>query len=148
MSIEKRRFIRFSLDLPAYLFRSNGEVVNMLVRQVSIGGCLVDDDDEIFTGDDFRLEIELPNKNRLPLLCKALYKFEERGIGAKFQDITRFEQQLLAELISYTLEGDGLPLMVDPFTEPPTFVANPDGGQNSSKRRREDEIVEKMIAEN
>ena len=148
MSIEKRRFIRFSLDLPAYLFRSNGEVVKTLLKQISIGGCLTEWDDNIFIGDDFRLELELPNKNRLPMLCKALYKVEDRGIGAKFLEINRFEQELIGQMISFTLESDGLPLLVDPFSEPPTFVPVTNHQSDLSKRRHEDEIVEKLIAEN
>ena len=147
MSIDQRRFIRFSLDLPAYLFKSGGEFVKIFIRQISIGGCLTEWDDDVFTGDNFRLELELPNRNRLPLLCKALYKFEGRGIGAKFIDITRFEQELLRQLISQTLENDGLPLLVDPFAEPPGFVpVSAEGNTKLAERRREDEIVDEILS--
>src|SRR4051794_38945569 len=112
MSIEKRRFIRFSLDIPAFRFKSNGEVVRTLIHQVSVGGCLADWDGSVFPGDTFRIELELPNKNRLPLLCKALYKFDGQGIGSKFIDISPFEQELLGQVISQSLEDDGLPLLV------------------------------------
>src|SRR5687767_13404972 len=104
MSIEQRRFIRFSLDIPAFYHKNNGEVARTFIRQVSISGCLAEWDENIFTGDQFRLELELPNKNRLPLLCKVLYKFPGKGIGSKFLDVTLFEQELIGQIISQTLE--------------------------------------------
>lgn len=146
MSIENRRYIRFSLDLPAYLFRSGGEVAKTLIRQISIGGCLTEWDDNVFVGDNFRLEMELPNKNRLPLVCKALYKFEGSGIGAKFLDISRFEQELLGQTISYALGNAGLPLLVDPFAEPPTLNSAPAKPFNFNQRRRDDEIIEEILS--
>ncbi|MGI8470496.1 MAG: PilZ domain-containing protein [Pyrinomonadaceae bacterium] len=148
MSIEQRQFIRFSLDLPAFSFKHNGEAVRTFVQQISIGGCLTEWSEDIFTGDNFRIEIELPNRNRLPLLCKALYKFEGRGIGAKFSDITRFEQELIGQIISYSLESDGLPLLVDPFAQPPTFISTSSGKTSLAERRREDEIVGEILSPN
>jgi hypothetical protein len=146
MSIEKRRFIRFSLDIPAFRYKSNGEVLRTVIRQVSVAGCLAEWDDTIFTGDLFRIEIELQNKNRLPLLCKALYKFPGKGIGAKFIDVSRFEQQLLGQIISQILEDDGLPLLVDPFAIPPTYVAQtPEEEELFAKRRREEEIAGEIM---
>jgi hypothetical protein len=123
MSIEKRRFIRFSLDIPAVRYRKNGEIVKSYIYQVSIGGCLVELDDTIFNGDKFRIEVELPNKNFLPLVCKAIYKSPGKGIGAKFIELSQFEQELLGQVIIYKLESEGLPLQVDPFAIPPTYVA-------------------------
>lgn len=146
MSIEQRRFIRFSLDLPAYRYLENGDFYGTTVQQISIGGCLAEWDEETFVGDTFRLELELPNKNRLPLMCKALYKFEGRGIGAKFMDITRFEQELVGQVILHSLETDGLPLMVDPFSEPPDVhsKASTAGGE----RQEEDGIIKEILSSN
>lgn len=146
MSIEQRRFIRFSLDLPAYRNRENGDVYGMTIQQISIGGCLVEWDEETFVGDTFRLELELPNKNRLPLICKALYKFEGRGIGAKFVDITRFEQELVGQIISHSLEIDGLPLMVDPFSESPQVHSK--ASTAGSERQQEDGIIKEILSSN
>lgn len=148
MSIEQRRFIRFSLDLPAFRFTHGGVVIRTLVQQISVGGCLTEWNDDTFTGDNFRLEMELPNKNRLPLLCKALYKFEGRGIGAKFLDITRFEQELIGQIISFSLESDGLPLLVDPLAHPPAAVSTGNNNKILAERRRGDEIVEEILSSN
>ncbi|MGI9034894.1 MAG: PilZ domain-containing protein [Pyrinomonadaceae bacterium] len=149
MSIEQRQFIRFSLDLPAFSFKQNGEAVRTFIQQISIGGCLTEWNEDVFVGENFRIEIVLPNKNRLPLLCKVLYKFEGRGVGAKFLDITRFEQQLIGQIISDSLERDGMPLQVDPFAEPLTFISTDNGNAASlAERRREDEIVEKILSSN
>jgi hypothetical protein len=126
MSIEKRRFIRFSLDIPALRYKKNGDALQIIVRDVSLGGCLMDWDENIFPGQEFRIELELPNKNRLPLLCKILYKSANRGIGAKFIDVSQFEQELLGQIISQNLEDDGVSLAVDPFAMPPTYVAQND----------------------
>lgn len=147
MSIEKRRFIRFSLDLPAVYFKNDGETVKTLIQQISIGGCLTEWDAGVLTGDQFRLEIELPNKNRLPLYCKALYKFEGKGIGAKFLGITRFEQELISSIISHSLASDGLPLLVDPFTEPPGLATQANFREETlDERRREEAIAEEIMS--
>jgi len=121
MSISQRQFIRFSLEVPAIVFRSSGERRPVLVGQISVGGCLVDADVGLFPGDEFRMELELPNRNRLPLTCKVVYRFDEAVIGAKFVDVTKFEQDLIAKTISARLELDGLPLPIDAFEAPPKF---------------------------
>lgn len=118
MSIEQRRHIRFSLDIPAIRHTKYGEKIETVINQISIGGCLLESDESILIGDEFRLEIRLPNKNWLPLYCKVLYKMEDVGIGAQFMNITRFEQELLAKIISQSLESSGLPLQVSPFENP------------------------------
>lgn len=145
MSIEHRRFVRFLLDIPAVKFKSDGQKSETQIRQVSVGGCLIDWDETIFPGDEFRLEMELPNKNRLPLQCKVIYKFDERGVGARFYDITQFEQELLADVISDRLENEGLPLLVDPFTLPPRFAERKER-EAQEKRVREEKAIEEAIA--
>jgi PilZ domain. len=155
MSISQRRFIRFSLDIPAIRQNSRGERKETLLQQISIGGCLTVPDEDIFTGDEFRLEIMLPNGNNLPLRCRALYKFPGKGIGVKFLDITQFEQQLLAEIISENLEKEGLPLQVDPFAHPPVFIEKensdlkqtlPSEEMPGDRRRCEEAIVEEILS--
>lgn len=146
MNIEKRRYIRFSLDLQAYRRRENYDLLPTLVSQVSIGGCMIAWDENIFIGEKFRIELELPNKNRLPLLCRALYKFPGTGVGAKFVDITEFEQRLLGEIISHSLEDDGLPLLVDPFTIPPTYLSQASDNEEIFSRQREDNIAEEIMS--
>ena len=123
MSAEKRRFIRFSLDIPALRHKKNGEVVQTVLHDVSLNGCLAEWDEITMAGDEFRIEIELPNKNRLPVLCRALHRFPDRGIGVLFIDLSRFERELLGQIISQNIGDDGLAAMIDPFAVPPTFVA-------------------------
>jgi hypothetical protein len=118
MSIQQRQHTRFSLDVPAVLFSKFGEQHLTTLQQISIGGCLTSWEENIYPGDEFRLEVELPNRNRLPLKCKAVYRFTGVGIGVKFLDITRFEQELVARVIEAQLSAEGLPLPFDPFTEP------------------------------
>ena len=148
MSIEKRRFIRFSLDIPAYQFNKNDEPVKIMVRQISIGGCLAELDENILIGEEFRLEFTLPNKNRLPLYGKAVYHFGSKGVGVQFLNISRFEQELVGNIISEQIENEGLPLLVDPFLQPPEFFSR--GSKNTSDNETEkfhqDELVDQVIA--
>ena len=144
MGIEQRRHIRFSMDIPATRYTKYGEAVETLISQISIGGCLAEWDESVYIGDEFRLLLELPNKNFLPLTCKALYKFPDNGIGTKFLDITQFEQELLAKIISHSLEMQGLPLQVDPFALPRKSVSV-DVPRVSDSRRDKDEILENIL---
>ena len=109
MSTSQRQHIRFSLDIPARIYTRFGEAQNTTLQQISVGGCFTDWEENIYIGDEFRLEGELPNKNRLPLKCKAVYLFEGTGVGARFIDITQFEQDLVSKIISHRLELEGLP---------------------------------------
>ena len=76
MSISNRKHIRFSLDIPATLVTRYGERQETILQQISIGGCFTGWEENIFPGDEFRLEVGLPNGNRLPLRCKAVYRFD------------------------------------------------------------------------
>lgn len=145
MGIEQRRHIRFSLDIPAVRYTKYGEAVQTMISQISIGGCLAEWDENVYVGDEFRLLIQLPNKNFLPLTGKAMYKFEDNGIGTKFLDITQFEQELLAKIISHALERQGLPLQVDPFALPKTSVRNAIP-ELTDTRRRKDELLEDILS--
>lgn len=116
-----------------------------MISQISIGGCLAEWDENVYVGDEFRLLIQLPNKNFLPLFCKAMYKFADNGIGTKFLDITQFEQELLAEVISETLEKQGLPLLVDPFAVPRINLKST-MPKITDVRREEDEILENILS--
>ena len=119
MGIEQRQHIRFSIDIPAVRHTAHGEKFDVELQQISIGGCLLNFDENLSAGDEFRMLIQLPNGNWLPLCCKAIYEMKDNGIGVKFIEVTRFEQQLLSKIISANLEQSGLPLQVDPFSQPP-----------------------------
>ena len=118
MSIEQRQHIRFSIDIPAVRHTANGEKFDVELQQISLGGCLLILDENLRAGDDFRMLIQLPNGNWLPLSCKAIYEIKDIGIGVKFNEVTRFEQELLAQIISANLKQSGLPMQVDPFIQP------------------------------
>jgi len=145
MAIEQRRHVRFSLDIPAIRYTKYGEAVRTIISQISIGGCLAEWDENVYVGDEYRLLMQLPNKNFLPLTCKAIYKFENNGIGTKFSDITQFEQELLAKIISHALDKQGLPLQVDPFAQPKKPIKN-EAPQLTDKRRQKEEILEEILA--
>ena len=148
MSISQRQHIRFSLDIPSIRYTKFGEKQETLLHQISIGGCLLEWDDNVLTGDVFRLEIQLPNKNWLPLNCKVLYKFENNGMGAKFFDISKFEQELIGKIISHVLIEEGLPMGVDPFAQPPKFKDQPPKNEPSltDRRKQHDELLERIMS--
>ena len=145
MGIEQRRHIRFSLDIPAVRYTKYGEAVETMITQISVGGCLAEWDENVYVGDEFRLLLQLPNKNFLPLACKAMYKFADNGIGAKFSGITQFEQELLARIISHALEKQGLPLQVDPFALPKIPAQRP-VPKITDSRRQKDELLEEIFS--
>jgi hypothetical protein len=147
MSIEQRRHIRFSLDIPAVRYTKHGEAIQTVLNQISIGGCLVAWDASIYVGDEFRLLVQLPNENFLPIQCKVLYRAEDAGIGAKFLDITQFEQELLTKIITQNLEEHGLPMQVNPFSQPNKFIKI-DEPQVTDKRREREEILEDILSVN
>jgi hypothetical protein len=146
MSINQRKHIRFSLDLPGIILFKYGERQETQLQQISIGGCFTGWEENIYVGDEFRLEIELPNKNFLPLECKALYRFDHTGIGVKFTDISRFEQQLVTKIITHKLEEEGVPLQVDPFTVPPTFIDLDPSPRITDIRQKRDALLQKIMA--
>ncbi len=148
MSILQRQHIRFSLDIPALRCPAFGEKIETSLPQISIGGCLLDWDENIYTGEEFRLEIQLPNRNRLPLKCKVLYRSENNGIGVKFVEITKFEQELVSTIITHSLANSGLPLQVDPFALPKTFDTPPPPTLPDffNPRRETDEILQQIMS--
>lgn len=144
-SVPQRRYLRFSLDLPAFYVDEKGRRSETTIHQISLGGCLVDWSDEIFVGDEFRLEIPLPKGNFLPLVARALYKFPGKGIGAKFLDITEFEQKLIAKIIAEKLEKEGLPT-VDPFAPPPLYIRESSEKESDDPRLKEEKKVEQILS--
>ena len=146
MSINQRQHIRFSLDIPAIIYSKFGEPQATRLQQISIGGCFTGWEENIYVGDEFRLEIELPNKNYLPLQCRALYRFDHTGIGVKFLDICEYEQELISLIIAHKLEQEGVPLQVDPFVVPPTFVGDDPSPRISDIRQKRDAVLQHIMA--
>ena len=148
MSINQRQHIRFSLDIPATLITKFGERQETILQQISIGGCFTGWEEYIYAGDEFRLEIELPNKNRLPLACKAVYRFDDTGIGVRFTDVSQFEQTLIASIIEHSLVREGLPVEIDPFSSPAkTPINNTPYASPTPREERERMLEESMSAE-
>lgn len=147
MSLVQRKHTRFSLEIPATIVTKYGERQETALQQISIGGCFTGWEENIFTGDEFRMEIRLPNGNKLPLACKAVYRFENTGIGVRFTDISRFEQSLLSAIIQEKLRAEGLPMMIDPFSEPPPVTAEKVAAVSfTDERRTRDEMLEKIMS--
>lgn len=146
MSINQRQHIRFSLDIPAIIYTKFGEKQETRLQQISIGGCFTGWEENIYTGDEFRMEIELPNGNYLPLQCRALYRFDHTGIGVRFTDVCEFEQELISKIIAHRLEMEGVPLQIDPFMLPPTFVSDDPGPRIDEIRQKRDSILEKIMS--
>ena len=146
MSINQRQHIRFSLDIPAIIYSKFGERQETRLQQISIGGCFTGWEENIYTGDEFRMEIELPNKNYLPLSCKALYRFENTGLGVRFIDICEFEQSLISKIIAHKLDVEGVPLQVDPFVVPPTYIAEDPSPRITDIRAKRDAVLEKIMS--
>lgn len=146
MSINQRQHIRFSLDIPAIIYTKFGEKRETRLEQISIGGCFTGWEDDIYVGDEFRMEIELPNKNYLPLHCRALYRFDHAGIGVKFMNICGFEQELISKIIAHKLDLEGVPLQVDPFTLPPSFVTEDPSPRITEIREKRDSILERIMS--
>jgi hypothetical protein len=146
MSINQRKHVRFSLDIPATLVTKYGEKQETLLQQISIGGCFTGWEENIYAGDEFRLEIELPNKNRLPLRCKAIYRFEDTGVGVRFLDISQFEQELISKIISNRMELEGLPVHISPFGTPVKSIKDDDGSQILSARQQREKMLEEVMS--
>lgn len=136
MSITQRRHNRLAVDLPVFRFTKDGERQETLIYQIGVGGCLIAWDETISQGDRFRMEIQLPNRNWLPLYCKALYVFTDDAIGVQFQDISQFEQDLLVEIMSNKLTRDGIPFDFDPYSTPKTFVEASEPSEKSTEGAR------------
>ncbi len=146
MSINQRQHIRFSLDIPAIIYTKQGERQETRLEQISIGGCLTNWEENIYVGDEFRMEIELPNKNYLPLACKALYRFDNTGIGVRFIDICEFEQELITKIIAHKLEAEGVPLQIDPFKPPPSLVSDDPSPRITDIRHKRDAVLQRIMS--
>jgi hypothetical protein len=145
MPINQRQFVRFSLDIPAVVSRGD-KSHETAITQISLGGCFMDSDESLLIGDEFRMEIKLPNGNFLPLTCRAVYRVDGVGIGARFLDITEWEQELVSRVIEHHLDVAGVPLQVDPFTVPPTLIVDDRSPRIADIRQKRDSILQKIMS--
>ncbi len=137
MSIAQRRHNRLAVDLPAFRITANGEKLETLIYQLAIGGCLIAWDESIGKGDRFRMEVQLPNLNWLPISCKAVYCFTDDAVGVQFEDISKFEQDLIVEIMSNKLTRDGIPFDFDPYSPPKTFHTDPSENEQESTHAKQ-----------
>lgn len=147
MSADQRKHTRFSLEIPAVIFTRYGDRQETVLQQISVGGCFTGWEENVYTGDEFRMEVQLPNGNRLPLACRAVYRFENTGVGVKFLDLTEFEQSLIAKIIREKLRAEGLPMHIDPLTQPTgSGVVHETGERVFDERREKDSMLEKIMS--
>lgn len=147
MSISQRKHTRFSLDIPAAIVTRFGEKQYTTLQQISVGGCFTDWEENIYAGDEFRLEIDLPNGNRLPLKCKAIYRFENTGIGVRFVEVSQFEQDLIGAIISDRMQKAGLPAFIETFTnETETQQSLQSVPRMTDRRAAREEILETIMS--
>ena len=146
MSTSQRQYLRFSLDIPAVFRTPMGEKIPTTLSQISVGGCLMPCRPDIYPGDHFRLEVELPNGNRVPFSCRAVYRLEDMGIGAKFLDATQFEKELLAKVIETKLESEDLPMVCDPMAVPARLFDRADPLRITDKVVVRESMLEEVMA--
>lgn len=133
--------------MPATLVTKFGDRQDTVLQQISIGGCFTDWEENIYPGDEFRLEIRLPNGSRLPLSCKAIYRFDNTGIGVRFTDMSGFEQDLISSVIADRLASEGLPMEIDPFSLPTTSGDRSSETESTERKTRERMLEEAMTPE-
>jgi hypothetical protein len=112
-----RRYERFNIIIPARRYFSLRQYVDVNVTQISIAGGMIEWHESFKIGEHFRLELQLVRGNWLPIQTKVLYRFKNSAVGIKFLNLTKFEEELIADAILEKLENEGLPLR-NPFAVP------------------------------
>ena len=93
-----------SLNIPAFRTTEDGERRETIVQQINIDDFLIELEEKIEPDEEFRIEIEMPNKNWLPLTCRTVERPEKEGNSYEMIDLSEFEIDLIGEILSY--EGD------------------------------------------
>lgn len=99
-----------SLNIPAFRINEEGEKRETIVQQINIDDFLIELEEKIEADEEFRIEVEMPNKNWLPLTCRVAERPEKEGNNYEMIDLTEFEIDLIGEILSY--EGDLLDIPV------------------------------------
>jgi hypothetical protein len=120
MRVERRKYSRFSFVQLAERETVFHAFVKIRVWETSVGGCFVEWFEDARLGDEFRLKMRLPNGNFVPLVCKIIYRFTGIGVGVKFLELTKFEQDLVAEIIKFEMRRQ-FKTEVEPFAPPEKF---------------------------
>ena len=112
---ERRKYDRFPLTLVAQRENEKGIASKITILELSVNGCFIEWINDAKIGDNFRLKIPLLRGDYLPIPCKIIYRLSGTGIGLKFLDVTRFEQDLIAGVIHFNMRKRGV-YNVDPYT--------------------------------
>ncbi len=115
----RRRYQRFFVPFFARREGSNGKPTLFTIKEISVAGCFAVWDENARAGEIIRFEMPLSNGNWMPVSAKVIYRLTD-GVGTKFFEMTKFEQELIAEVIRYQLQQAGLPER-DPFDEPDVY---------------------------
>jgi hypothetical protein len=121
MSENQRKYLRFPITLQARRNSSDGETFPFVIREIGLGGCLCDWIEMSYVGQKSRMEILLQNGNWFPVNVKILYRIPDRHVGMKFLDLTLFEQEVIASLITGVSEKQKVEIQ-NPFAEPPPLI--------------------------
>lgn len=111
---ERRKYERFPLSLVIQRESEKGIASKITILELSINGCFVEWIDDARVGESFRLKIPLLRGSCLPVASKIIYRLNNTGIGFKFIDLTKFEKDLLAEVIRFNMWKKGF-YNVDPY---------------------------------
>lgn len=117
MSTSQRQYTRFALDVEARVRTAAGERVEAAIADLSLGGCLFEGVWVEAAGERFGVEIRLPNGNWLPLECVRV-RCEDDAVAVQFTDVTLFQQDLLASVISHASRKAGIPERTDLLAAP------------------------------
>ncbi|NNE97821.1 MAG: hypothetical protein HKN25_02240 [Pyrinomonadaceae bacterium] len=102
-----------TLNIPAFRVNEEGERCETIVQQINIDEFLIELEENIQPDEEFRIEIQMPNKNWLPLTCRTVERPEKDSNSYEMIDLTEFEIDLIGEIMSH--EGD---LLDVPIYEP------------------------------
>jgi hypothetical protein len=117
----QRKYIRFPLTLQARRLDENGDSHAFLLREIGLGGCLIDWIENSYVGERTRIELLLNNGNWFPVNVKVLYRIPEKHLGLKFIDMTLFEKEVVSKLITEAADAQNLQIE-NPFAKPQEFV--------------------------
>jgi hypothetical protein len=107
MLYERRRAERAKVNLDAHWEGVLAQCAGVVV-DISLTGCFVLTSDLVKTNELVRLEIRLPEGERLYVWGEVVYQMSEIGFGVRFTLLTQGEAQPLAGLIQSTKEAKKL----------------------------------------
>lgn len=105
------------MEVEARIRPDSGERVGAVVSDISLGGCFFEGLWVEAAGEAFSVELRMPNGNWLPLECERV-RCEDGGVGVRFTDVTLFQQELLAKVISAAAAKAGVPEKTDLLAAP------------------------------